>query len=130
LFSKPLDEAVKTYEMFVLKVCKEQLMTVNVVMFFPKNSYLKETFNRKLNELLTAGIIQYWVRKFADPRFLAIKVGSDEPKVLTIDKLSGVLKVLLIGLAISLIAFFIELFNAKVKPRLKFIRNLSNLKIC
>jgi hypothetical protein len=136
IFNKPLDEDVKTaafmtsltdviyrneqnYKDFVLKVCKEQLMTVNIVMYFPKNSYLREAFNRKLSDLMTSGIVQYWINKFADPKFLNINMAQNAPKRLRVEQLSGVLNVWLIGCAVGFLAFLIEIFSATIKKALR-----------
>jgi hypothetical protein len=108
-----------THKEFVLNICKEQLMTVNIVMYFPKNSYFRETFSQKLSELSTAGIVQYWAKKFADPRFLNIKVGSSEQQKLSIEKLSGVFNIWMIGLAVGLFAFLVEMFSGKIKKALR-----------
>jgi hypothetical protein len=118
----------KTYEKFVLKICKEQLMTVNIVMFFPKNSYLRDTFNIKLNELLTAGIVQFWVQNFIDIRFLNAKTKSDEPRTLTLEKLSGVFKIWMIGIGASILIFLLEILNVKLKPHLKKFLHQSTLE--
>jgi hypothetical protein len=131
IFSRPLSEDVKTsafmtsltdvlyrnqqtHKEFVLQICKEQLMTVNIVMYFPKNSFLRDAFNKKLGELLTAGIVQYWVQKFADPRFLNVLTASSTQQKLSIEKLSGVFNIWLIGLVISLSVFLIEVIWGKV----------------
>lgn len=136
IFSRPLGEDVKTsafmtsltdvlyrnkktYKQFVLQICKEKLMTVNIVMYFPKNSYLKDTFSRKLNELSTAGIIQYWVKKYADERFLNVEAGNFRNQKLSIEKLSGVFNIWLIGLAISILSFVLELIIAKIRKAFK-----------
>lgn len=136
IFSRPLDEGVKaaafmtsltdvihrnkqTYREFVLNICKEQLMTVNIVMYFPKNSYLREAFNKKLSELSTAGIVQYWINKHADPRFLNMKITQNGPRKMRIEQLSGVINLWLIGCAIALLVFLIEIFSATIKKALK-----------
>jgi hypothetical protein len=105
----------QTYKEFVLQICKEQLMTVNIVMYFPKNSFLRDAFNKQLGGLSTAGIVQYWVQKYANPRFLNIKAASSAQQKLTIEKLSGVFNILLIGLAIALLAFIVEIATFKIK---------------
>lgn len=110
----------KTHKEFVVQICKEQLMTVNIVMYFPKNSFLRETFNRKLSDFSTAGIINYWVKKFADPRFLNVKIGNTEQQKLSVLKLSGVFNIWLIGLGISFFVFLIEFSVGKIKKAFKF----------
>ena len=135
LFNKPLSEDVgnfafmtsltdviyrnqQSHKEFVLQTCKEQLMTVNIVMFFQKNSYIKDAFDKKLSGLFTGGIIQYWVQNFADPRFLKVKIRSSEQQKLSIEKLSGVFNIWLIGLAVAILFFLFEFSIAKIKKAL------------
>jgi hypothetical protein len=83
-------------------------MTINIVMYFPKSSYLSETFSKKLSELSTAGIVNYWIKKYADMRFLNIKTVNYQQKKLNLEKLAGVFNIWLIGLAVGLFAFIVE----------------------
>lgn len=105
----------QTHKEFVLQICKEQLMTVNIVMYFPKNSFLRDAFNEQLSDLIENGIVQYWVQKYADQRFLNVKAASSTQQKLTIEKLSGVFNIWLIGLAIGILAFLFETAVGKIK---------------
>lgn len=132
IFSKPLSEEVETsafmtsmtdviyrnqknYKTFILKVCKEQLFTVNIVMYFPKNFYLREAINVKLSELSTAGLLQYHIQKKAEMKFFNMISEQKGPKKLNIHHLTGVVNIWLIGCAISLVIFLIEVLNSNLR---------------
>ena len=110
IFNKPLEDGVqaaymtsltdviyrnqKTYKSFVLKVCKEELLTVNIVMYFPKNFYLKGAIDNKLSELATSGFLKHWIDKYVDVRYLNIRNGVKGPKNLKLNHLFGIFNTL------------------------------------
>lgn len=111
----------QTYKSFVLKVCKEELLTVNIVMYFPKQFYLKNAIDQKLNELATAGLLEFWIQNYADMRFFNIKSEQSGPKNLQMQHLFGIFNIWLIGCAISCIVFILELIFVKCKSRLGLV---------
>jgi hypothetical protein len=111
----------KTYQSFVLKVCKEELSTVNVVMYFPKNFYLKTAIDKKLNQLATAGLLEFWIQNFADMRFYHLKAQQSGPKNLEIQHLLGIFNIWLIGCAVAGIVLIIELIFDKVSRKLNYV---------
>lgn len=108
------------YKEFVLKVCKEKLLTVNIVMYFPKNFFMREAINRKLSELEASGLLEQLTQSYADPRFINIKATqSTGPQRLNVHHLFGVINIWAIGLAISLLIFVLEIFIQTLKRALK-----------
>lgn len=86
---------------FTFVVCNELIGTVPVVFYMQQKSYLTEAINEKIEHLKTAGLIEYWVSLHLVSDF----VREQEPRVLTIFKLSGAFQLLAIGIAFSLIFF-------------------------
>lgn len=131
IFGKPLDESVKSafmtsttdiiyrnqqhYKEFVLTVCKEQVLTVNIVMYFPKNFYLRDAIDRRIRFLSTSGLLQFWTQKYADPKFINIKNVQTGPRRLNVQHLFGVLNIWAIGLAVALFVFLLEISGSLVK---------------
>lgn len=108
------------YKEFVLNVCKEKVLTANIVMLFPKNFYLREAINRKLSELATSGLLEQLTQIYADPRFINIKTTQTTgPQRLNVHHLVGVINVWAIGLAISLLSFVLEFFSQTIKRVLR-----------
>lgn len=134
IFNKPLEEGVKSafmttltdiiyrnqksyksHKSFVVKVCKEELFTANIVMYFRKNYFLKETVNGKLDELSTAGLLKFFTQKFADMRFYNLKTEGVGPRSLQLQHLFGILNIWLLGCGISLVFFVFEISAALTK---------------
>lgn len=125
IFNKPLDDSTRSafmtsmtdiiyrnqqhYKEFALKVCKEQVLTVNIVMYLQKNSFLKEAIDDQLSQLLSFGFLEYWTQKFADPKYFKIKNEERGPKKLTVNRLIGVFTLYLYGSAASLLSLLLEL---------------------
>lgn len=134
-FSRPVDDTLKAtfmtsmtdiiyrnqqhYKSFVLKVCMEELMTVNIVMYFPKHYYLREAINEKLSELLTAGLLQHSIKKYADTKYFNMASKGTGPTKLNVTHLFGIFNIWLIGCAIAIIIFTIEIFISNVKRTLR-----------
>lgn len=138
IFGRPLEENVKSafmtsatdiiyrnqqhYKEFVLTVCKEQVLTVNIVMYFPKNFYLRDAIDRKIRSLSTSGLLQYWTQKYADPKFINIKRNMQSgPKKLNVHHLFGVLNIWAIGLTIALFIFLLEISGSLIKKAFRIV---------
>lgn len=109
----------QNYKEFVLNVCKEQVLMVNIVMYFPKNHFLKEAIDNKLNELLSFGFLEYWTHKFADMKYFKIKTAQHGPRKLNVDRLIGVFHLYLYGCAIAVLALFLEISFNQLRRRIE-----------
>lgn len=90
-----------------LVTCKEIVSTVPIVIYTKKNFILLEAMNAKIENLKSAGLIHYWRWKFLSRSVRSRK--SSQQKVLTIHQLLGSFEVLIIGLAIGIIIFLVEI---------------------
>ena len=98
-------------------------MTMSVVIYLKKNSYLVNAINDKIGSLRAAGLIDYWYslsftnnlnRKHAKPR-----------KVLSWDHLSGCFEIWAGGCLISSLTFVTEFIVKKFKMRKSEKRTLK-----
>lgn len=98
-------------EKFKINYCKEPFMYINIVLYLRKNSYLTRTFNTKIDQLLSSGIIQHYIRKHHNNVHAHIinKGSQKAPRKLNIWQLSGAFYLLLFGQLIALIAFVCEI---------------------
>jgi hypothetical protein len=94
-------------------ICKEILLTLPVVIYTKKDFFLIDELDRKLSDLMAAGLVDHWRHK-------VLKKHKNErekrPKVLTMKKLAGCFHILLCGLAISFVAF---IFECGIRKKLK-----------
>lgn len=88
---------------------------IPVTIYFPKNSYLVDSFNRKLMLFDSSGLIQYWASANMDTKYLNFKAVATGPKRITLQHLSGTINTLFGGLALALVVFSFELFWIKIK---------------
>lgn len=105
-----------------LTVCKEHLFTFQYGIYFQKNSYLKDVFNKKISILKSSALIDFWASDDISPEFLNIKIVDGSPKKLNIGQLMGGFEVLFIGFGVG---FFLLICEIMVKClRLKRLQKL------
>ena len=91
-------------------VLNEIVLTVPTVFYLKKNSYLTNAINEKIDDLLSAGLINYWISKYLDEKYLRLKV----QEVLNLDELYGAFQLLLFGLICSFVTFVVEVLRTKI----------------
>lgn len=96
------------------KICKEIFLTIPVVIYTKKNFYLLDALNEKIDILKASGLIDFWHFQDIDERLLNVKETRD-PKVLTINHLSGCFQILFLGYFASFVVFAFELLLVKVR---------------
>lgn len=102
-------------------VCKEHAMTIPVVIYVPKDSYLLTSMNDKIEDLKVAGLTDYWIFQNIDKNYLVISK-QERPAVLNIVKLFGCFQVLLFGLGLSFIVLFVEFIISSFKKNFRLSR--------
>lgn len=105
----------KTHENFTLQLFQHDLLMANVVMYFRKNFFLKESIDRTLKKLSNAGLIQYWINQFVDRRYLYWKNARTEPFQTKLIHLRGAFTVGFIGLGLSSLVFVVEILWARAQ---------------
>lgn len=77
------------------------------------NSYCPfyETFNRKIDRMISSGLIRHWYDEFYTRKSFKIKPEETGPEVLTMDHLGIGFLVCLIPLVLGIIAFVVELMS-------------------
>lgn len=98
-----------------LKMCREPLFTIQIVMYMKKNFYLLRALNGQIEYLKASGFINFWHHEFIDQRILHEKKPSN-PRAITFHDLTGSFEILLIGIIISLIVLITELLRFHRPP--------------
>lgn len=93
---------------FPYNICKDNLISTNVVQYFRKEFYLKKVIDSKLGALISSGIIEKWISEYDFTNYW--KDLKKPPRVLTLNHLSGVFYLLITGFVISIFIFLIELY--------------------
>lgn len=92
-----------------LTVCREQLFTFQYGIYFRKNSFLVEGFNKKISILKSSGLINFWASDYIDSKFLKVKMRDESAKKLNVVQLLGGFEVLFIGFAFGFMALLCEI---------------------
>ena len=95
-----------------LSICKESLSTVPIVIYAQKNSVFLDEFNAKIEMFKSSGLIDHWYHKFIDK--YPINVQTLQPISLKIRHVKAGIVVILIGGALSLPVFIVELLSNKL----------------
>jgi hypothetical protein len=97
------------HKIFPYKICKEHLLTVNIVFYYTKQFYMRKEFDRRIGSLVSSGLIEHWISKYDNTRFwnYPTKIG---PRVLRIDHLIGSFYILAFGYLCATIVLLIEIF--------------------
>ena len=108
----------QNYKNFTYNVCNEVILTVPTVFYLRKNSYLTEVFNEKIDNLKSAGLIDYFISKYLDSKYLRVKTIKQGPRKLNLKELIVAFKLLGYGIASASIAFLIEIgFNCMTRRK-------------
>jgi hypothetical protein len=94
------------------KICKEVFLTIPMVMYTAKDFYLLDAMNEKIENLKSAGLVNFWLSQDIDEKISKVKAVI-YPKVLTFVHLKGTFYILFIGFSVSFFAFVLELVSLK-----------------
>jgi len=110
-----LDEVLhlnaKNHRSFTLLTSNEVLKNSLVVFYFPKKSFLVEAFNHKMSQLKSAGLIDLWIAKYMEMKYLNIRHPSNGPQVIRLPQLSATFIIWLCGCLLSCLIFAAEVMK-------------------
>lgn len=106
------------HDTFPYKICKESFFTTNIVLFYNKNFFLKESIDEAIQRILTYGFMEHWMREF--DKTARWKNENVIPTVMTYEHLSGAFHLLYIGSLIAFVVFLVEILFHLIK----FCRNI------
>jgi hypothetical protein len=89
----------------------------SIVIYFRKNHYLVDAVDQKISLFKSAGLIDFWISCFNKAK--QKPVVPNGPKVMTFYDLSGIFKVWIFSLIISVAALLAEIIIIKVLLRAK-----------
>lgn len=100
---------------------KENLLSLHLGLLFNEFSPFYEQSNAKIGEMISAGLIEFWINSLMDPAGRRTKPPEDVgPQILTMEHLEAAFIVCFVPLIASFVAFFIEVSFPIVKRCLKF----------
>ncbi|KAL7029699.1 hypothetical protein ACKWTF_006327 [Chironomus riparius] len=101
----------RTHQKFPYKICPESLLTINIVLYFPKHYYLRETFDNKIGRLVSSGFVEHWLKMYDyTSLWKNIKEG---PKTIRLHHVKGSFYLLICGYLTGVTVFIAEIFINK-----------------
>lgn len=96
--------------------CKEIFMMFPVVIYFPRQFFLADAINDKIQYLQAAGLIDYWHSEILDNR-LQKRQESNEPKGIKIEYLLGCFFIWGFACIFSFLIFIWEVMKGKWRKK-------------
>lgn len=86
---------------------KEYVNMENLVIFYPKNSFLTPSFNRQLDNLNAGGLINHWAIEGQHKDFFIKRLDEKMPSSLNLSQIRGAFYLFVgcLGLSVALFAF-------------------------
>ena len=111
--TKSVTKYISKIEKFDYKTCKQPLLNIPIVLYFKKDSVLTDTFNKKLGQLKSSGLIEYWSNMYFRSIENRTNVG---PKTLTMNHLIGIFQVFIVGCSFASFILVLEKVKAIFSP--------------
>lgn len=87
------------------RICKDVVMSVPCVFYTRKDLFLLGEMNKLIGDIVAAGLIKFWNRKFAEE----VRIPeAKELKVLTVHEMSGSIQIWIFGCMTSFVVFVLE----------------------
>lgn len=95
---------------------KKDFMTISMVAYLPKNSFLTEVVNEKIGIFHNAGLIDIWDRHSQN---IAHSIANEEDtlKAITISDLNAIFMIYLMASAVSILTFSWEMIYQTLKRK-------------
>lgn len=98
-----------------LTTCKEQLLTIPIVLYFRKNHYLVKEVNEKISMINAAGLSEYWTKIYLEKTLKNVNKSKRELQKLNLQQLFGGFQIWIGGCIIGLVTFIVECILFRVK---------------
>jgi Ligand-gated ion channel len=95
-----------------IKYCKEHLMSINIVWYLKKHSPYKQIIDSKIDSILSGGIYEYWLTSYRG-NSVKSKPNENELRQISLENLSGIFGILLVGHLLAAVAFIVEIYSIK-----------------
>ncbi|CRL04605.1 CLUMA_CG017673, isoform A [Clunio marinus] len=99
---------MKNIKSHTFRVCREPIVTAQLVVLLQKNSYLQEAFDQKLILLKASGLIDHWISDYYNTKYINIKEAKKGAEPLSFKQLIGAFQVWIFGLCLAILTILIE----------------------
>lgn len=110
---QPLDSVFRRSNGTFFNIISEPLTTTPVIFYLQKNSYLKNIFSDRVQDMLASGLIYYWINQYNSN--IKNNPSTNAPKILTLNELSAIFIITAVLLFLSSVIFITEIILKKCK---------------
>ncbi|EAT45394.1 AAEL003329-PA [Aedes aegypti] len=97
-----------------LRSTRDSLNGFPMVIYYPKRTFLVRVLNRVIGNIETAGLMNYWVRRYGNYHFLPAKLTMVQPKPLELQHVMGCFLFICVQWSMSCAVFGLELLSSRV----------------
>jgi hypothetical protein len=120
---------IQSRKNYTLNICKEVMLTNQIVFYFTKNFYLVDEFNRVIDNVKAAGLVDHVLSKYIDEKMINAASEKQGPSPLDLVHLSGIFKLLAGGLITALLSFLMEIFIFKLREKIRKKKKSTKIKL-
>ncbi|XP_062539199.1 uncharacterized protein LOC134207509 [Armigeres subalbatus] len=104
-----------------LRSTRDSLSGYPMVIYYPKRTFLVRVLNRVIGNIETAGLMNYWVRRYGNYNFYPRKTNKGSPKPLEVHHLMGCFGFICAQWIVSSVVFGLELLSMRVGLLQRFL---------
>lgn len=105
----------KTYGKVALRICKDEVSIMTIVIYMTKGFFLKDRINSLLLKFDCFGLLSHWFNKYAQKKYLNMPKSATGPLKLSVEHLFSIFNIMLIGHGIAVIIFIFELLTVQYR---------------
>jgi len=98
-------------------VLDEVVLSLPCVFYLQKDSYLTEVFNEKIDNMRSAGLVDYWISKYLEMKYLGTRKKKPVPRKLNFQELYGAFQVWMFGVVCSALTFAAEAIHQTMNKK-------------
>ncbi|XP_019555475.2 uncharacterized protein LOC109424746 [Aedes albopictus] len=109
-----------------LRSSRDSLSSYPMVIYYPKRTFLVRVLDRVIGQIETAGLMDFWVRRYGNYNFFPKRVEVTQPTALKVDQLMGCFECICVQWVVSCGVFGLELLSRWLSGLRRFLEFLAH----
>ncbi|XP_062539198.1 uncharacterized protein LOC134207507 [Armigeres subalbatus] len=109
-----------------LRSSRDSISSYPMAIYYPKRTFLVRILDRMIGRIETAGLVNFWVRRYGNYNFFPRKIDHTQPTAIRIEQLLGCFECICVQWMISFGVFVLELLSLRfpcIRRILEFLTN-------
>ncbi|XP_053681685.1 uncharacterized protein LOC128732461 [Sabethes cyaneus] len=98
-----------------IQAAKDIICGFPLAIYYPKHTFLRDTIDQQIQQIVPAGLIQSWADTYGDYDFYHQRKGYSVVQALTVRQLIGVFQILTVLETVATLMFLLELLARRAK---------------